>query len=106
MCCPLETAIVGRCKVAQESRDTMETATVGRCKVAQESRDTRGNVLYMECVRIYRYSLRDDPKGRSSHPHQGRSLKSRTVCNVGCSAWVRNLVYQQDKFYKIVKSTL
>ena len=31
MCCPLE------------------TATVGRCKVAQKSRDTTGNVLYMEC---------------------------------------------------------
>ena len=31
MCCPLE------------------TTTVGRCNVAQETRDTRGNVLYVEC---------------------------------------------------------
>jgi len=45
-------------------------------------------------VRNYHYSLRNNPKGRSSHPCQGGSLKSRTVCNAVYSAWVWNLVYQ------------
>ena len=53
-------------------------------------------------VRNNHYWLRKNPKEHSSHPHQGGSLKSRTVCNVACSAWVWNLVYQHMRgFWRI-----